>query len=162
EGRCSYSCKNVCDAAETCDGTNCVLVGPRVTQVNAPTAWSPPSQNVTVTAVVDDTPKTGTTSPGIASAALRSAGKQDIAATITDSGSGVDPATLQLIEGANRFDHGTPTCGAGQTAQQQVCHFTVAKSYLGAGNQGRIQFAVAGRDKTGNAIAANSAALGID
>jgi hypothetical protein len=255
EGRCSYSCKNVCDAAETCDGTNCVLVGPRVTQVNAPTTWSLPSQNVTVTAVVDDTPKTGTTSPGIASAALRIAGKQDIAgttndtglsrtytftvpgsvqatpsetpvnftivavdlnggatpegavgtgqllidalgpnvngvtvnggvtagappqvkwfsyaatgdidlqATITDSGSGVDPATLQLIEGANRFDHGTPTCGAGQTAQQQVCHFTVAKSYLGAGNQARIQFAVAGRDKTGNAIAANSAALGLD
>src|SRR5438552_1763902 len=86
EGRCSYSCKNVCDAAETCDGTNCVLVGPRVTQVNVPTTWSLPSAPVTVTAVVDDTPKTGTTSPGIASAALRIAGKPDIAGTTTDTG----------------------------------------------------------------------------
>src|SRR5438067_8894531 len=86
EGRCSYSCKNVCEAAETCDGTNCVLVGPRVTQVNVPTTWSLPSAPVTVTAVVDDTPKTGTTSPGIASAALRIAGKPDIAGTTTDTG----------------------------------------------------------------------------
>src|SRR5947208_15049700 len=74
EGRCSYSCKNVCDAAETCDGTTCVLVGPRVTQVNVPTTWSLPSAPVTVTAAVDDTPQTGTTSPGVALAAPRIAG----------------------------------------------------------------------------------------
>src|SRR5919204_3871424 len=86
DGRCAYSCGNVCDAAETCDGTACVLVGPRVTNVSAPTVWSLPSQPVTVTAVVDDTPKTGTTSPGIKSASLRVAGQPDVGGTTSDTG----------------------------------------------------------------------------
>src|SRR5207237_9303163 len=81
DGRCAYSCGNVCDAAETCDGTACVLVGPRVTSVSAPATWSLPTAPVTVTAVVDDTLKTGTTSPGIASATLRIAGKHAVAGT---------------------------------------------------------------------------------
>jgi len=89
-------------------------------------------------------------------------GDIDVQVTLADSGSGVDSASLQLMEGVNRFDHGTPTCTAGQTTQQQVCHFTVAKSYLGAGNQGRIQFGVVAGDKTGNALPGNTAALGID
>src|SRR5438105_16074 len=89
-------------------------------------------------------------------------GDIDVQVTLADSGSGVDSASLQLMEGVNRFDHGTPTCTAGQTTQQQVCHFTVAKSYLGAGNQGRIQFGVVAADKTGNALPGNTAALGID
>jgi len=50
DGRCSYTCSHVCDPAETCDGANCVLVGPKITSVNAPTTWALQSGTVSVTA----------------------------------------------------------------------------------------------------------------
>src|SRR5947207_14625359 len=62
EGRCSYSCKNVCDAAETCDGTNCVVVGPRATQGNVATTWGLPAARVTGASLRDAAPETATSS----------------------------------------------------------------------------------------------------
>src|SRR6266478_913440 len=72
-----------CNVAADCtlpDGA-CELQGPRITNVSAPTAWTPRSQQVTVTAVVDDTG-----GPGIASAVLRIAGASNIVGTTTDTG----------------------------------------------------------------------------
>ena len=85
-GLCQYSCPNICNLAETCVDATCVLVGPKITSVTAPQTWVKQSGTVTVTAVVDDTPSSGSTAPGIASAKLRIAGQSDIAGTTTDTG----------------------------------------------------------------------------
>ncbi|MCA1829143.1 MAG: hypothetical protein LC689_19645, partial [Myxococcales bacterium] len=91
-------------------------------------------------------------------------GTIDAQANLVDAGSGVDPASLTLVlDGtATRFDTGTPSCGAGQSAQQVICHFAIPLSAVPAGSQRKIQFAVAGADKAGNALKANTAAVGID
>ena len=95
-------------------------------------------------------------------------GDIDVQVTVTDSGSGVDPTSLMLMETlangtvVGRFDHGTPSCAAGATAQSLVCLFTVAKSYVGAGNQRKVIFKVIGADKVSNPLPNNTAALGID
>src|SRR5207253_494727 len=71
--------------AETCDGANCVLVGPKITSVNAPTTWALQSGTVTVTAVVDDTTSPTTNGPGIKSATLR-AGGNNYSGSTSDAG----------------------------------------------------------------------------
>src|SRR5438105_9880155 len=85
DGRCAYTCSHVCDPAETCDGANCVLLGPKITSVNVPTTWALQSGTVTVTAVVDDTTSPTTNGPGIKSATLR-AGGNDYAGATSDTG----------------------------------------------------------------------------
>src|SRR6266850_719979 len=78
---CAYPCATVCAPAEACVNAACELQGPRITSVTAPTTWSPRSQSVTVTAVVDDTG-----GPGIASAVLRIAGASNITGSTGDAG----------------------------------------------------------------------------
>src|SRR3977135_514121 len=78
---CASPSANVCAPAEACVNAACELQGPRITSVSAPTTWSLRSQQVTVTAVVDDTG-----GPGIASAVLRIAGLPNIAGVTTGTG----------------------------------------------------------------------------
>src|SRR5438445_699153 len=158
DNRCSYAGRKVCGGAEACVHGQCISQGPAIGTVTvvspAPPNWARASDMLTVTAVVDDTQgPSGAVAgqpAGIASATLQIQGQPDIAGATIDTGL-VRTYTFTVNAGTvQASDSETPV------------HFTIAKSYLGAGNQGRIQFGVVAADKTGNALPGNTAALGID